>query len=111
MAVKVTSVSLPQETIEKVNELSRSIVGSFSAKIDAVIGEAYDLAFWAGVDLGEVFTEEELTEMKDRCILLSDTAKFSNELFLKICPEEMRDKVQSLTHVQCWALWRILSKK
>ena len=85
MAVKVTSVSLPQETIEKVNELSMSVSGSFSAKIDAVIKEAYDLSFWAGVDLGEVFTEEEVNEMRERCILLSETAKFSNELFLKIC--------------------------
>lgn len=111
MAVKVTSVSLPQETIEKVNELSMSVSGSFSAKIDAVIKEAYDLSFWAGVDLGEVFTEDEVNEMKERCILLSETAKFSNELFLKICPEGMRDKVQSLTHVQCWALFQKLSKK
>lgn len=111
MAVKVTSVSLPQETIDKVNELAVSVSGSFSAKIDAVIKEAYDLAFWSGVDLGEVLTEDEVKEMKERCVLLSDTAKFSNELFLKICPEEMRDKVQRLTHVQCWALFQILTKK
>lgn len=102
MATKTVSIRVEEELIDRLKERSeKNASGSFNCEIASMIPELMELEMWGRLNIENIFTKEELAQITRP----PKTMRFVKEAFCGNAPQEIKDKILSLTPLQCWSLW------
>ena len=99
---KTVSIRVEEDLIEKIR--SRAEKRTFNAELVDMLHQFIEFENWGKIEILKMFSKEDLGNITKP----APNMRFAKEAYAMGCDGELREKILSLSSLQCWALYAVL---
>lgn len=99
---KTVSIRIDEDLIDKIK--SRAEKRTFNSELVDMLHQFMEFENWGKIEILKMFSEEDLEKITKP----APNMRFVKEAYAMGCDGELREKILSLSSLQCWALYAVL---